>query len=126
MGMFDDIQYEGRWFQTKDFECQMHKYYIENGRLLTSVGHTEDRSDATAWQKEHPGEELPKELQGFMGMCGCATWVEDGRQDTNHHGWLNFYTRHDKTGEWEEYNAKFTDGQMVEITRVPDEDNGAG
>ena len=30
------------------------------------------------------------------------------------HGWLNFYTS-TKEGGWHEYNAKFTDGQMVEI-----------
>lgn len=33
---------------------------IEDGRLLESEGHTEDKSPATAWQKEHPGEELPE------------------------------------------------------------------
>ena len=35
--------------------------------------------------------------------------------DTNYHGMLNFYSYNLKTGEWHEYDAKFTDGECVEI-----------
>lgn len=115
--MFDNLIYNGKTFQTKDFDCEMTTYYIEADRILKSVGHTEDRSKATAWQKEHPEKPLPAELEGFMGLLGCLSWVEIGKEDLNWHGWVNFYG--DDDGEWEEYNAKFTDGAMVEIKRVP-------
>lgn len=38
-------------------------------------------------------------------------------EDLNWHGDLNFYAR--DGGEWREFTAKFTDGQLVEIVRVP-------
>ena len=120
MGMFDQVHYNGRVFQTKDFECLMTDYYIENGRLLGSVGHAEDRSPATAWRTAHPGEELPEELQGLRGLCGCCSWVETGRKDTNFHGILRFYTC-TSPDDWEEYKAKFTDGALVEVSRVETE-----
>lgn len=41
--------------------------------------------------------------------------------DTNYHGILNFYGG-DTEGEWREYNAKFTDGQLVDIALVPNTD----
>lgn len=49
----------------------------------------------------------------------------DGRllrydEDTNFHGILNFYDL--KNGVWHEYNAKFTDGKLIEIVHVPDDD----
>lgn len=125
MGMFDDIKYKGRDFQTKDFDCTMHRYYIEDGRLLESIGHTEDKSPAAVWKKEHPGEELPEELQGILGMCGCCSWVETGRADLNYHGIVNFYGNNPETKEWEEYNAKFTDGSLVEVVRVPSDNSTA-
>jgi hypothetical protein len=40
--------------------------------------------------------------------------ILDGK-DRQHHGFLNFYTS-TKGGDWYEYNAKFTDGTIVEIT----------
>ena len=48
------------------------------------------------------------------------TITKDGRlvkdkRDLNFHGFLNFYTYDDKTDEWREFNAKFTDGKLVEI-----------
>ena len=38
--------------------------------------------------------------------------------DTNFHGILNFYGL--ENDEWHEYNAKFTDGQLVSISIVSD------
>ena len=38
--------------------------------------------------------------------------------DTNFHGILNFYGG-DTESDWHEYNAKFTDGQLVKIEQVP-------
>lgn len=117
MGMFDTLTYDGRYFQTKDFDCTMTHYYLEGGRLLRTVGHTEDHSSATKWKTEHPGEPLPQELEGLLGMCGCLKWVETGREDMNFRGVVNFYGDDNPSEEWEEYNAKFTDGQLVELKR---------
>ena len=44
--------------------------------------------------------------------------------DQNFHGYFNFYdfdTREGKEGVWHEYNAKFTDGQLIEIEQVTGE-----
>ena len=89
MGMFDDVKYDGRDFQTKDFECEMHQYRIEGGRLLRRQ---------VRWGE---GDNI----------------IEDPPLDIGFHGWLNFYRGNAR--EWEEYNAKFTDGNLVEIIRVP-------
>lgn len=39
------------------------------------------------------------------------------KRDTHFHGFLNFYT-FTKDEKWFEYNAKFTNGQLVEIVAV--------
>lgn len=44
--------------------------------------------------------------------------VVDGR-DTDFHGVLNFYGA-DLNNEWHEYNAKFTDGNLVVIEAAPE------
>lgn len=92
--MFDLIKYQGRNFQTKDFACEMDKYLIEDGRLLRREWH---------WEPPYPSEDRKS--------------VEDPNRDINFHGFVNFYTNNDG-GEWEEYNAKFTDGQLVSAQRV--------
>lgn len=38
-------------------------------------------------------------------------------EQVSYHGCLNFYT--DVFGKWFEFQAKFTDGKMVEIKRLP-------
>lgn len=119
MGMYDNLHYAGRVYQTKDLDCTLHTYYIENGRLLESHGHQEDKSPATAWRNQHPGEELPDNLKGFLGARGCITWIETGRKDLNYHGILNFYMRFDDLG-WVEYDAKFTDGTLMELKPIPE------
>lgn len=42
------------------------------------------------------------------------------RIDANYHGFVRFYG-HDPAGKWHEYQAKFTDGQLVGIEVVPDD-----
>jgi hypothetical protein len=43
-----------------------------------------------------------------------------GMRDTQHHGYLVFYTsvEHAGRGEWFEYQAKFTDGRLVDMRRL--------
>ena len=52
---------------------------------------------------------LVRESQGIGGG--------DGKLDLNYHGILRFYGT-DSNDEWHEYNAKFTDGECVEISSV--------
>lgn len=99
MGMFDDViceaslpdEYLGKNFQTKDLDCIMAKLKI-----------TEDGR-----------------------LLRCLSWRDENWIDLDFHGILNFYTM--DTGMyvnrrgWHEYNAKFTDGQLVEITPVSKE-----
>ena len=43
--------------------------------------------------------------------------------DMNFHGILNAYGYDSSTGAWHEYNIKFTDGNLVEITQVVSNDS---
>ena len=142
MGMFDNLRCEYPLpdaaaqnfdFQTQSLDCLLDDYVItKEGRL---VKHYVD------WEAT-PEEEriVPEDLTGSVweGLWG-RTRVEAGSErdiDTNFHGWLNFCGNRTreirainlKTGEdelhpgpppeWFEYNAKFTGGTLVEITRV--------
>lgn len=112
MGMYDDIRYEGRDFQTKDLDCDLSRYHIENARLLREVWQSQELPESE-W---HPDSLFPDIIHKHKR-------VMVGKEDINHHGCLNFYTCNidPKTGspsEWEEYNAKFTDGALVEVVPV--------
>lgn len=98
MGLFDYVHCEhplpDGWkpneLQTKDFDCPyMERYTIRaDGRLV----HQKPLYDIDPPDTQH------------------------GEIDTNFHGILNFYGLQD--GIWHEYNAKFTDGQLVGIDLV--------
>jgi hypothetical protein len=118
-----------REWQTKTFpDPWLENYKISSdGRLLRQRFRIEDRSN-------------PKyEIGSFERLEGSMTRIHEGWDDTNFHGILNFYGdansgeiheisfRPDTFGqdllhptpvEWFEYNAKFTDGQLVSIERV--------
>ena len=122
--MFDNITWEYPLpdeehnklaFQSKDFDCLLDNYRVsKEGRLLFETYRTEDHSDHNA--------------TGIDRLLGCMTRIPTGWEDVNFHGWFGFYTSICKTGEdlhtnkcdhdWIEYEAKFTDGQVVEIIRV--------
>lgn len=135
MGMFDWVRCEyplpglddpkAIRFQTKDMDDMMYltEFVItKDGRLVHhKVTKVEDRSDPKA--------------EGLMRSLGCATPVEWVDVDLNYHGTLNFYgdkntgelrainlkngidRLHPEETEWFEYNAKFTDGQLVSVER---------
>ena len=122
MGMFDygivecslpdDAATRVHEWQTKDFdEPFMAKYKITaEGRLLAERVHYENLSDPNA----PPGS--------AASYCGCMTPVHDGWDDLNYHGVLNFYGNVGGVYDaehWYEYNAKFTDGFLVSINRLP-------
>ena len=119
MGMFDYIRsevplpdgFEGE-LQTKNFRCELATHVIRaDGRLILEIlDHTE----------EVPREERPyPNDDGFRGLFGSlrSVWRHE---DANFHGIVNFYGRGDR---WHEYNAKFTDGQLVEIVALLEEPN---
>jgi hypothetical protein len=139
MGMFDMVivefslpdagASEVKGWQTRDFPDPLLENYkiTADGRLLRERIHYEDRSD-------------PQYLIGtFERLAGSMTSIHDGWDDVHFHGILNFYGNkysgelrmiscapetfgkdllHPEPAEWFEYNAKFTDGQLVSIERV--------
>lgn len=150
MGMFDYIRCEvplpdgfvGE-LQTKDFDCAMGEHVItKDGRLVLAIlDHTEEVPKA-----ERPYPDAPDE--SILSIAGSVRFIWR-HEDANHHGMVNFYgseyLRSDgtpyregggvlhqgqdvvsrKTGEplryvFHEYNAKFTDGRLVEIVVVPE------
>jgi hypothetical protein len=116
MGMFDYVNYKGAIYQTKDLSCVMETLTItEDGRLVHDESHWEpvEKKD-----RPHPNDD------GLLGMMGSFKTVVDRENvDLNYHGYLNFY-RHTDSGKWEEFNAKFTDGKLVEILPTPQTLNG--
>ena len=97
MGMYDYVRCKVKLpdapdmvvFQTKDFECPYLETYVI----------------------EDDGR-LYKEPTRYDDGSG------NDRTDLKFHGVLNFYGLDEARG-WHEYNAKFTDGQLVEIKQVP-------
>ena len=78
-------------FQTKDFECPYMEHYV-----ITAA----------------------RRLVKLKALYSGPAWMSTPEDtDLNWHGWLNFYGG--LPGEWREFNAKFTDGQLVEIQQVP-------
>lgn len=111
MGLYDDVWladeislpdgYEGRAFQTKDFDDP----YLDKYRI-TADGRLERLDfdlEPTGEKVNYGGVEFPEERR-----------INERWTPLDWHGWLNFYTF---TAErnWHEYNAKFTDGKLVEI-----------
>lgn len=87
-------------FQTKDFDCTLDKLHITaEGRLISEGRRWYDKD----WDKENPN---PKDLE--------------------YHGYLRFYGgKFEDTPEGEryhsyEYKAKFTDGNLVDMTFLGD------
>ncbi len=97
MGMFDNVHYNGEVLQTKDFDCEMRDYFIENGRLLKDIGHY---VDVPKHERPYPNE--PDD--SFLSMAGCIRWISEKKEDMNFHGILG-------TGG---FDFKFTDGQLIE------------
>ena len=122
MGMFDYVRCEAPLpdgkpdteFQTKDFpEPYMETYTITSaGRLV----HRAMRYEFVP-EEERPYWGKPEWLRedgtpSLFQMAGMMRGIPTGDVDMNWHGWLNFY------GDDREFNAKFTDGQLVAINLV--------
>lgn len=146
MGMFDYIRVEvplpDGWqpdeLQTKDFDCELVCHVITHDGILML-----ERIDNT---EIVPKEDRPyPNDDGLLGMVGSLKH-EKSLHDSHFHGIVNFYGSeyrnlddtpaspngvcHGPDGVtelqtgvplkhiWHEYNAKFTDGRLVEIEVV--------
>lgn len=119
MGMFDyvrcDVPLPDNWkpdeLQTKDFDCEMVTHIISaDGRLLLDRGYYEDVPLA---ERPYPDAEP----DDWRSLCGILRRVQK-YEDANFHGLVNFYGG--DQGDWHHYNAKFTNGQLIEITKLKD------
>ncbi len=122
MGMFDNLKIstsklpltdseklsigENPDWQTKDFECIMSTAEITDDGKLKFLNCRYEWDDTI--------KSGMFELTGKMG--GLATKDEQWIELNDYHGYVNFYTSVNKI--WYEFNAKFTDGQLVNIERV--------
>jgi hypothetical protein len=102
--------------QTKDLNRELVTHVItKDGRLIREwITHT----------TEVPNEERPyPNDEGIRGLIGSVK-IHTDSADAEFHGILNFYGTEGEHGEpsyrWHEYNAKFTDGQLVGIDEVRD------
>lgn len=125
MGLFDNIKLEidemlpefeptteynqvnVEW-QTKDIQdpC-MDTYIIKDNRLI-KVCHE--------WEEVPMGERVNVAGMNVPLIRPKKTWEED----TNYHGKFSFYTLIQESGDkemqtWYEYEAKFTDGELINI-----------
>ena len=108
MGMFDNVYYEGKEYQSKDTPAQaLDNYKIEPDQCS---GHI------YLWHQEYD-----------------MKWVEDsghflgGFMETSNHRWvcchnfdgnIRFYRSEDKYKTWIEYSALFMDGKLLRIKEI--------
>lgn len=103
MGMFDTIEIEkdipngpeSGEYQSKDLDCLMDCYSVENNRLYKKV------------YKYHP---VPKERQKHVFHLVESEYI--GLLDINFHGWIEIY------GAYETWKLKFTDGELKECKMI--------
>ncbi len=132
MGMFDYLRCDvplpdgriepGPVWQTKDSPCEMGLVVISaDGRLLYQEAHYESVPEE---QRPYYGKpEWNGERSGIWRACGSMNRVIDRVYDADYHGDVRFYRCGNDTSDWEEYSARFTDGQLSRISKV---DTGHG
>lgn len=92
-------------WQTKDFEC-----------ILSTAKITDDGKLRFLTFKYDWDENAESALGKLTGKKGALVTKDEQWVDIAHHGYVNFYTSVNNI--WYEFNAKFTDGQLVGIERV--------
>jgi hypothetical protein len=120
MGMFDYVRCEvslpdgygnDNIFQTKDFDNLMHTYTIKSdGTLELSEWFLKNREHEEPFKLKDDFFESIKDWQRAMT-------TERKERIVDFHGAFNFY-KFDSNGVSHEYEAKFTDGKLVEIKAV--------
>ena len=128
MGMFDNIRCEvplpdgftGE-LQTKDFDCEMVEHVItKDGRMM--LCRIDEVQEVPKAERPYPNDD------GFLGLCGSIRRIMS-LHDAHFHGVVNFYGSEGDPNNrgpgtdyrWHEYNAKFTDGQLVSIEIATDD-----
>lgn len=122
MGMYDNLKIstsklpvtdneklsigENADWQTKDFEC-----------ILSTAEITDDGKLRFLIFKYDWDENAESALGQLTGKKGALVTKDEQWIDLkDYHGYVNFYTSVNNI--WYEFNAKFTDGQLVKIERV--------
>jgi hypothetical protein len=130
MGLFDHVRIEDELdiallgfdgdptnidWQTKTFSFPMMDVYkiTMNGRLFTENAHYESVPEEERLGNDEVGGEVN---EGWQKGWRSRRKIHDGWTDTEYHGILEFH--HYADDESYAYEAKFTDGDLVEITRV--------
>jgi hypothetical protein len=99
---FKDIE-----FQTKDLENAMEYYFIMDDNTLEVEKHTYETV---------PPEERQYPKGHALHWCGSIRSVKQERVKVPYHGYIVFYHYKDNTAY--DFKAKFTDGKLVEITKI--------
>lgn len=118
MGMFDYVKvnqslpdgWSSDELQSKDFDCTMTTVEITpEGRLMVEDFEYEEVPKA---ERPHPNG------KGLLALMGSVRKINRRWRDLNFHGRFRFYGGGGGEDDWHEYEAKFTDGSLVEITSV--------
>ena len=114
MGMFDYVRSEvplpdgfSGELQSKDFDCRMTTVLIRaDGRLLI---------EDSEWEEVPRPERLYSDAEpgSLESIVGLYRTVNRRWRDLEYHGIFNFYGG--GRDDWRQYDAKFTDGNLVEI-----------
>jgi hypothetical protein len=131
MGMFDELKCEyplpdaavqEETFQTKSLNRVMDRYTItQEGRLIL---HKVRYEVVPEEEREYYGtpewDEKP-----FVRIFGMLRSIPVGDVEIPYHGDIAFYTstgsREEGDFEWFEYQARFTEGRLQSIRRVPEQ-----
>ena len=103
MGMFDNIEYRGRQYQTKDTPAQMLDNY--------KIEQDQDSGHWYLWREEYDAEWVEGEgLFGGSIRQSNHRWIQCADFD----GEIRFYY-YQTDEDQEEYKAVFIDGRMLKI-----------
>lgn len=129
MGMFDELKCEAplpddavqeKTFQTKSLNCVLDRYTItQDGRLiLHKVRYEVVPEEERKYYGTPEWDEKP-----FVRIFGMLRSIPVGDVEIRYHGDITFYTslgsRKDGDYEWFEYQARFIEGRLQWIRRVP-------
>ena len=107
MGMFDNIQYKGEEYQTKDTPAQLLDNY--------KIEQDQDSGHWRLWHEEYDSEWIDSD-DGFLGgtiVQSNERWVCCDDFD----GVIRFYYYRSEEDQ-EEYEALFMDGRMLKIKLI--------
>lgn len=103
MGMYDYLHYNGKDYQTKDFDCQMDDFYITAEGFLELEHHIYE--DTPIEEKPYP----KAEIGSLEYVTGMRRKVSSERKRVEFHGILCAVNKS------EDLKFKFTDGKLVDV-----------